>query len=893
MKVVDEEAPAAKEAASAKKSAPPVKLAHPGAERSYVAAILLKNELIDTAIEDDLGMLTDANYRAVVSGIFFLYNQGWKDVSKETIANLADKIPEVRQTLMEMGGIEYLERICSYEMSVVNFPKTRETLKNLHARRKLVEGLKRQAEEIEALAEQDEMTTEELVRHAETYMADVSTAVHDKPDFIVVSYDPEEFLAADQAEFDAGIHFKGVTSNMPAYDEMMGGFGNGRLHVFGAPTGCHRKGQGILMFDGSIRVVEDIMVGDLLMGPDSQPRKVLSLHRGSQEMARIVPTKGMPWVVNLDHILSLVGIEGAKHSNRSLGNKGQIVDVSVREWMGWSKWKKHVHKIFRTGVNFQGQADLPVEPYLLGVLLGDGHMGSPVSVSSADHEIHAALEIAADQLGLSVSVKNFGTTRETSSIINLKGGTNTLTREIRALELHGSRSGNKFIPSQYKTASRHQRLDILAGLMDTDGSLHGTGYDFISKSETLASDVAFVARSLGFAAYMKPCTKSCQTGASGTYYRVSIDGDCSEIPLRIARKRADARRQKKDVLRTGFTVELLPAEDYFGFTVSGDHRYLLEDFTVTHNCGKSLLSVNWTRSMALGLTADDPLYKVGVIDTGELMYRDDWLPRLLACDSGVRIKSIQKKWYVQNAAEKEAVRRSLIRIRKNPILWEQMPDFDGPAVRAFIKRWVRRYGVQAVLFDNIKINPNWGGGKDVYNKVGDLAQYIKDAAVQCEIPVIAFIQLTSDATVTGRAKIGMKKPHVSMFAGGQRTLQNTDVGGVMDWEDYDDWANDNRMLLIQKGRNDRIHRKDEGMVCHGDLRRARLMVAENRLDGPLDNDGSPYALQATTTIDRLPPDDNTPIDELEAYETSLDDVVVEPTPVERKQRPSFKKHRAG
>jgi hypothetical protein len=72
------------------------------------------------------------------------------------------------------------------------------------------------------------------------------------------------------------------------------------------PSGCHRRGQLVLMFDGRLQAVERVRVGDRLMGPDSTPRMVLELRQGYGEMAEILPTKGEPWVVNREHILTLV-----------------------------------------------------------------------------------------------------------------------------------------------------------------------------------------------------------------------------------------------------------------------------------------------------------------------------------------------------------------------------------------------------------------------------------------------------------------------------------------------------------------------------------------------------------------------------------------------------------
>ena len=78
-----------------------------------------------------------------------------------------------------------------------------------------------------------------------------------------------------------------------------------RFVLVEAPTGCHAAGTQIRLFDGGVKAVEDIVVGDRLVGPDLTPRLVLALHRGRDQMARIVPRDGDPFVVNVGHVLSL------------------------------------------------------------------------------------------------------------------------------------------------------------------------------------------------------------------------------------------------------------------------------------------------------------------------------------------------------------------------------------------------------------------------------------------------------------------------------------------------------------------------------------------------------------------------------------------------------------
>jgi len=356
------------------------------------------------------------------------------------------------------------------------------------------------------------------------------------------------------------------------------------------PQGCHRKGQKILMFDGTLLPVEQVKVGDLLMGPDSTPRRVLQLHRGVQEMVEIVPTKGEPWVVNKSHMLTLVRTQ-KKHGGwgglKRYIPTNEVKDVTVSEYLSWSKTQKHVHALFRVGVSFEAEAPLPLEPYFLGVLLGDGCFRDRLSVTNVDQEVIQEVHAQADSFGLKVYVESNGRSAASYHLSGTKGKPNPITTVLRELGLFGCDSETKFIPHAYKTASREDRLELLAGLIDTDGSLHGGCFDYVSKSRALADDITFVARSLGLAAYVKSCRKKSQRGTEGTYFRVMISGHTDQIPVRLPQKQAQKRQQVKDVLRTGFTTRELPAEEYFGFMLDGDHRYLLDDFTVTHNCGKS------------------------------------------------------------------------------------------------------------------------------------------------------------------------------------------------------------------------------------------------------------------------------------------------------------------
>jgi len=353
-----------------------------------------------------------------------------------------------------------------------------------------------------------------------------------------------------------------------------------------SPTGCHAAGHPILMFDGSIKAVEDVEVGDLLMGPDSTPRQVLRLARGRQQMYRITPIKGEPFVVNADHILSLACTNTGKQCDRP---SSHIDNITVAEWEKKAKSWKHLRKLRRVPADFAPMPAPPLDAWAMGVLLGDGSLGHGVRVSNPDQELIDRLDREMATFGL-LSTKRYdrgcwhiGYARQVGTQQE-----NPVYGILRDLGLAGCLSSEKFIPDVYKRGSRQVRLDILAGLLDTDGSLSCGGYDYITASERMARDVVFVARSLGLAAYCSLCRKSCQNGYTGSYWRISISGDCDMLPMAISRKKAPPRKQIKNPLVTGFSAEPVGEDDFYGFALDGDHLYLDGTFTVHHNTGKTV-----------------------------------------------------------------------------------------------------------------------------------------------------------------------------------------------------------------------------------------------------------------------------------------------------------------
>ena len=336
---------------------------------------------------------------------------------------------------------------------------------------------------------------------------------------------------------------------------------------------CLGRDTPVLMYDGTIKMVQDIVVGDVLMGDDSKPRNVLSLARGREMMYKVVPNKGEPYIVNESHILSL----------KSTNSKEKI-DISVNEYLQKSTGFKKEYKGYRVPVEFLEQ-DLPIDPYFFGLWLGDGDSSGPY-ITTADSEIIEYSRGICEEYGLMFVVKedsrnsNVKRVRLTQGKVDGKTNKNKLTEDLRCLGV----LNNKHIPQIYKVNSRKNRLALLAGLIDTDGHVNAPkslGYTTMSKQ--LNDDVLFLCRSLGYAAYTKVSPAKLNGKTLGDCYHISISGDFSELPLKLERKVVGPRKMNKDVLVTGIKLEQLHEDEYFGFSIDGNRRFLLGDFTVTHN----------------------------------------------------------------------------------------------------------------------------------------------------------------------------------------------------------------------------------------------------------------------------------------------------------------------
>ena len=354
----------------------------------------------------------------------------------------------------------------------------------------------------------------------------------------------------------------------------------------------------VYMYDGSVKKVQDIKVGDQLMGPDSTHRNVLSIARGKEQMYWVRQSRGDDYRVNESHILSLVRVKPNRYSKiknsdgKRVIDKSRLLEEGSREIVNLSVKDilskeysdnsfKQMYRGYKSGpLYFDNGEPLPIDPYMLGVWLGDGTSSKP-EITTSDQVIVDMIHSFSETNGGHVTMQNYGGKRcPTYYIAGTKDEGNPFRESLEYLNLFN----NKHIPELYLKTSYENRIELLSGLLDTDGHLDRHSYEITQKSKTLSLDIQRLAISLGFSVSVTPKVgKIKSTGFEGDYYRIYILGDTDKLKLRVPHKICKQNTRARNYYDTKISIEKDIVDDYYGFEIDGDRLFVLGDGTVTHN----------------------------------------------------------------------------------------------------------------------------------------------------------------------------------------------------------------------------------------------------------------------------------------------------------------------
>ena len=309
------------------------------------------------------------------------------------------------------------------------------------------------------------------------------------------------------------------------------------------------------------------------MGWDSTPRKVLETHSGKGQLYKVSGFNknrdDYSYVCNDNHLLCLKHTCGNKKVNPEL-------NISIPEFNKLPLYLQREYNQYIVPIKqfYREQKELKLNPYWLGVWLGDGTSEKP-DITTMDKEIVETCYEIANYYHLSVHVYTKPNNKaSTYSLTTRIGGKNNFSSVLRELNVWG----NKHIPDEYLYSSYENRMKLLCGLLDTDGGKENQYVLSISQERKLLSEqIVFLARSLGFKTTIRP-----KEVKGKVYYRISILGETWKIPLRVKHKIVEEHYSQRPYT-IGTYFEDLGIGDYYGFQIEGDGKFLLDNCLVVHN----------------------------------------------------------------------------------------------------------------------------------------------------------------------------------------------------------------------------------------------------------------------------------------------------------------------
>lgn len=359
------------------------------------------------------------------------------------------------------------------------------------------------------------------------------------------------------------------------------------------------------MADLTIKQIKDIKTGEYVMGDDGTPRKVLATMSGRSEMYCVHQTSAEDYYVNDAHILSLRKSKSSINEGR-YSDYAEFTDMRITDFVSKSKRFREHFRGYKVGTIPYKETEAKIAPYLLGLWLGDGTSIYP-QITTPEEEVKQYLREYADSHGMRLSVNGEKGRTQTLRLAKVGGITNPLMDAFREYGL----LDNKHIPQEYISNSERVRLELLAGLLDTDGYQIRNGYEITQKSEALARQIKFIADTLGFRTSISAKKATIKGKDCGEVYRVHINGDTWRIPCKVARKQVARENvhKNKDWHLSQLEIEPVGVGDWCGICLDGNQRYLHSDGTVTHNSGKSFNAATFVERLTFE-KFDDLVHKI-------------------------------------------------------------------------------------------------------------------------------------------------------------------------------------------------------------------------------------------------------------------------------------------
>lgn len=471
---------------------------------------------------------------------------------------------------------------------------------------------------------------------------------------------------------------------------------------------------------------KDLRIGQEVCSIDGEKSFVTGIYyNGIRPMYEIVFTDGRRVECSDEHLWE-IGSCTFKSGNRVV-NTLQLKDMQENS----VAFRNRMHVPKFSG-KFGEKKNLIIPPYILGVLIGDGCLTRGVTWCKPDNFI-------ADKVQSLIKFPHYlkkGKVKQgadTYRITTKRGQPNPMLIELARLGLRNKRSKDKFIPKEYISLCREQRIELLNGLMDTDGyaDTNGGCY-YYSKSKKLAEDVQYLCHSLGYRASINTKIAKLNGKEYGDFYTVVICADDDREIFTSPTKKCRTRKRNRSNI-TIREVNYIGEKECQCISVSHERKlYVTDGFIMTHNTSLALTFIN---------NAAKQGHKVAMYSME--MKREQCAARLMSMNSGIPSNQILYSQLDDNYLKQ--LDSGVNKIYNLPIYFDDNSTSNIDKIIASIRAMKVKHDISGAVIDYLQIlNVN----QKSFNKeqaMGDVARRLKNLAKELDIWIIALSQLNRDA----------------------------------------------------------------------------------------------------------------------------------------------------
>jgi replicative DNA helicase len=705
----------------------------PEAEQSVLGGLLLENGAADR-IGDILGaadFYSDA-HRAVFDAIMHLI----ADNKPADVVTVGETLSS-RKKLEYIGGMAYLGALVENVPTAANIRRYAEIVRERAILRRLAAA---GGEIADAAYNPLGRSVREILDQAETKVFEIAEhGARGQQGFQELR--PLLTQAVERIELlfhrDNPSDVTGVPTGFTDLDRMTSGLQEGDLIVIaGRPSmGKAQPLDARVKTLSGWKQMHDLELGEALASIDGKPSFVDGIFpQGSRQVFRVTFSDGRSTEACGEHLWRV---------NYRSWNAPRILSTqTIAAMLARRRYRNRLWIDCVSG-DFGDVSPLPVDPWLLGALLGDGSLtGSCTRFSTTadavlariSERVEPALVLqTAGGIDWRIVQRDRGRRRGTQGTC-----ANPLTTAIKNFGLWGKRSDEKFIPAPYLTAPREARLDLLRGLLDSDGWVERWGtIRFATSSRRLAEDVALLARSLGAWCSIREknpsYTSQAERRRGHPSYVCTLHHPEPKSLFLLSEKQSRALNAPQRRKRPNF-VSIEPTRITQTQCISVTHPsklYITDDYVVTHN---TALALNIGEHIALSSKLPVAIFSM---EMGSMQLA----MRLIGSVGRVD----QHKVRTGQLAPEDWGRLSeaLGRLSEAAIHVDETPALNALELRARARRLARQYGgkLGAIVIDYLQLMQAVAEGENRATEISEISRSLKALAKELRVPVMALSQL--------------------------------------------------------------------------------------------------------------------------------------------------------